>query len=72
MRLVSREILWLTSLQVLNYGRHYNLEQKVKDLGGYLEGKKEVLGQVDRTGRLPPEVLHAFRQSGGWLGRSQG
>lgn len=54
----------LSYAEVLNYGRHYNLEQKVKDLGGYLEGKREALGQVDGTGRLPPEVLHAFRQSG--------
>ena len=49
---------------MLNYGRHAGLEQKVRDIGGYLEGKKEALAQVDRTGKLPPEVVHAFRQSG--------
>jgi hypothetical protein len=31
---------------VLNYGRHYNLEQKVKDIGGYMEKKREALAQV--------------------------
>jgi len=54
----------LSFAEVLNYGRHYNLEEKVRDIGGYIEGKKEVLAQTDGSGKLPPEVLHAFKQSG--------
>ena len=54
----------LSFAEVLNYGRHYNLEEKVRDIGNYIDGKKEVLAQTDGSGKLPPEVLHAFKQSG--------
>ena len=54
----------LSFAEVLNYGRHYNLEEKVKDIGNYIDGKREVLAQTDGSGKLPPEVLHAFKQSG--------
>ena len=54
----------LSFAEVLNYGRHYNLEEKVRDIGAYIDGKREVLGQTDGSGKLPPEVLHAFKQSG--------
>lgn len=50
--------------EVLNYGRHMSLENKMKELETYLEGKKESLALTDRTGKLPPEVLHAFKNSG--------
>ena len=54
----------LSFAEVLNYGRHYNLEEKVRDIGNYIDGKREVLAQTDGSGKLPPEVLHAFKQSG--------
>jgi len=54
----------LSYAEVLNYGRHMSLEQKIRDLETYLENKKETLAQTDLSGKLPPEVLHAFKQSG--------
>lgn len=54
----------LSYAEVLNYGRHRSMEQKVSDLGDYIESKKDVLAQVDGSGKLPPEILHAFKQSG--------
>ena len=54
----------LSYAEVLNYGRHYNLEEKVRDIGAYIDGKREVLSHTDGSGKLPPEVLHAFKQSG--------
>jgi len=54
----------LSYAEVLNYGRHLSLEQKVKDIESYLETKKDALEKIDRTGKMPPEVLLAFKQSG--------
>jgi len=54
----------LSYAEVLSDMSHYNLENKVNHIGKYLDSKKDVLEQVDRTGKIPPDIMDFIKQSG--------
>eukprot|EP00090_Calanus_glacialis_P041415 TRINITY_DN7307_c0_g1_i4.p1 TRINITY_DN7307_c0_g1~~TRINITY_DN7307_c0_g1_i4.p1 ORF type:complete len:598 (+),score=219.67 TRINITY_DN7307_c0_g1_i4:49-1842(+) len=54
----------LSYAEVLNYDRHRDLEEKVRQISSYLDSRAESLAQVDVKGELPPEVMHWCKTEG--------
>ena len=54
----------LSYAEVLSDESHFNLESKIKEIGHFLGTKVTALEQVDRTGKLPPDILDTFKKSG--------
>ena len=54
----------LSFAEVLNDESQFNLENKIGQLGKFLDSKSEELEQVDRTGKISPDVINSFKQSG--------
>jgi len=51
----------LSYAEVLNYDRHRELDDKVKQISSYLASRAESLTQMDINNKLPPEILHWCR-----------
>jgi len=54
----------LSYAEVLSDESHFNLESKVEEIGRFLDTKDAALEQVDRTGKLPPDILDTLKKSG--------
>jgi len=54
----------LSFAEVLNDDSQFNLENKINEVSSFLESKKEELDQVDRTGKISPDIINSFKQSG--------
>eukprot|EP00090_Calanus_glacialis_P005150 TRINITY_DN13961_c0_g1_i1.p1 TRINITY_DN13961_c0_g1~~TRINITY_DN13961_c0_g1_i1.p1 ORF type:complete len:655 (-),score=202.54 TRINITY_DN13961_c0_g1_i1:41-2005(-) len=54
----------LSYAEVLNDESHFNLENKIDEIGQFLDSRADVLEQVDRTGKISPEIINSFKQSG--------
>ena len=54
----------LSYAEVLNYDRHKELEEKVKQISSYLDTRTESLAQGDIKGEVPPEVIHWCKTEG--------
>ena len=54
----------LSYAEVLNDASQYNLEEKISQVNKFLESQKEELEKVDKTGKISPDIISAFKQSG--------
>lgn len=54
----------LSYAEVLNYDRHYALEDRVIALREFLDSKQGGLSEVSRTGKIPHEVLFSLKKMG--------
>eukprot|EP00092_Neocalanus_flemingeri_P021089 GFUD01022850.1.p1 GENE.GFUD01022850.1~~GFUD01022850.1.p1 ORF type:complete len:674 (+),score=245.96 GFUD01022850.1:45-2024(+) len=54
----------LSYAEVLNDESQFNLENKIREVRNFLDSNKELLEQVDRTGKISPDIINSFKQSG--------
>ena len=53
----------LSYAEVLNDASQFNLNHKISEVSRFLESKREELEQVDRTGKISPDIINCTASS---------